>query len=403
MNYPFQVYNKDDNSPLMIDILQKRKKPLKIDFDSDKMLAIGGIVMPKISVIIPMYNAEEYVGLAIETMLAQTFRDFELILIDDASTDRTLEVAKQFDDPRIRIIKNDKNLGGENGPGVVRNIGLDHARGEYIYFMDNDDVIMPEALEVMIGPAKKTNADVLINTKNFLADSNDFTSLGEIPNLRIQNRGKNNPVAKDLKKRVLEEYAINNSSAAPWNHFYRNKFLKKSGIRFKDIVIHDDGVFLLELLCATPNIVKLAEPFYLWRQRKTSLTFSTFDNADGFAKRVRSFLIILEWFQEILTRALQKQYGEVDYYFIDLICLNIKNRAFTRALRYGYGVDPTASWEILRRELEARYGKNTSLLRKMVHGYFIESIANRSANEENERLKLTMQQIKGEINRLITF
>ena len=359
--------------------------------------------MPKISVIIPMYNAEKYVGLAIETMLAQTFRDFELILIDDASTDRTLEVAKQFDDPRIRIIKNDKNLGGENGPGVVRNIGLDHARGEYIYFMDNDDVIMPEALEVMIGPAKKTNADVLINTKNFLADSNDFTSLGEIPNLRIQNRGKNNPVAKDLKKRVLEEYAINNSSAAPWNHFYRNKFLKKSGIRFKDIVIHDDGVFLLELLCATPNIVKLAEPFYLWRQRKTSLTFSTFDNADGFAKRVRSFLIILEWFQEILTRALQKQYGEVDYYFIDLICLNIKNRAFTRALRYGYGVDPTASWEILRRELEARYGKNTSLLRKMVHGYFIESIANRSANEENERLKLTMQQIKGEINRLITF
>ena len=67
---------------------------------------------PKVSVIIPMFNCEKYVGLAIETVLAQTFRDFELILIDDASTDRTLEVAKQFDDSRIRIIESENNLGG---------------------------------------------------------------------------------------------------------------------------------------------------------------------------------------------------------------------------------------------------------------------------------------------------
>ena len=68
--------------------------------------------MPKISVIVPMFNSEKYIGLAIASVLAQTFRDFELILIDDASTDRTLEIAKSFDDSRIRIIKSEKNMGG---------------------------------------------------------------------------------------------------------------------------------------------------------------------------------------------------------------------------------------------------------------------------------------------------
>ena len=67
---------------------------------------------PKVSVIVPMYNAERYVGLAIESILAQEFRDFELILIDDCSTDRTLEIAKSFNDRRIIIVENDFNRGG---------------------------------------------------------------------------------------------------------------------------------------------------------------------------------------------------------------------------------------------------------------------------------------------------
>ena len=74
---------------------------------------------PKISVIIPMYNAEKYLRTCIESVLNQTFTDFELILIDDCSTDKTLEIAKSFDDPRIRLIFNEKNLGS---PGVFRNV-----------------------------------------------------------------------------------------------------------------------------------------------------------------------------------------------------------------------------------------------------------------------------------------
>ena len=359
---------------------------------------------PKISVIVPMYNAERYVGLAIESILAQEFRDFELILIDDCSTDRTLEVAKSINDPRIRIIENEENLGGENGSGVVRNIGIEKARGEYIYFMDNDDVILPDALEVMLKAAIESKADVLINTKNFLVENNEFTSFDEISNLTIRGQDKLTPIAGDLKKRLFEEYALKNSPAAQWNHFCRHDFLKSSGIKFRNAIIHDDGIWLLELLCATSNIIKIAEPFYIARQRDESLAHSTALGFDGFAKRVRSFLIVLESFEEILSKALEREYGEVDYYFIDQICLSVKDRAIVGPLKHAYNTDPQRCWQIVKRELETHYGTDMPLLRKMMHGYFVEVLYNKSIDEkENLRLRLTMKTLKERVNRLIPF
>ena len=74
---------------------------------------------PKISVIIPMYNVEKYLNFCISSVMGQTFKDFELILVDDCSTDKTVEVAKKFDDPRIKILRNEKNFGCP-GPGFRR-------------------------------------------------------------------------------------------------------------------------------------------------------------------------------------------------------------------------------------------------------------------------------------------
>jgi hypothetical protein len=102
--------------------------------------------MPKISVIMPAYNAERYVGEAIESVLSQTFGDFEFLIIDDASTDSTESVIASFSDPRIRLLKNENNL------GIARtlNRGLDEALGEYIARMDSDDVSLPERFEKQV-------------------------------------------------------------------------------------------------------------------------------------------------------------------------------------------------------------------------------------------------------------
>ena len=85
---------------------------------------------PKISVVVPMYNAENFINVCIISILEQTFKDFELILIDDCSTDKTFEIAKSFNDSRIKLLQNEKNLGM---PGSVRNVGIDAAQGEYIF------------------------------------------------------------------------------------------------------------------------------------------------------------------------------------------------------------------------------------------------------------------------------
>ena len=94
----------------------------------------------------PVHNGEKYIREAIESILAQTFTDFELLVIDDSSTDKSVEIAKTYGDPRIRLLKN------EAGRGVVgaRNTGLIHARGEYIAPMDCDDIAHPEKLAIQV-------------------------------------------------------------------------------------------------------------------------------------------------------------------------------------------------------------------------------------------------------------
>jgi GT2 family glycosyltransferase len=101
---------------------------------------------PVVSVLMTAYNREQYIGEAIESVLAQTFRDFELIVVDDGSSDGTIEVARQYTtDPRVRVEINEKNLG--DYPNRNRAAGL--ARGRYFKYLDSDDLMYPHCLEIM--------------------------------------------------------------------------------------------------------------------------------------------------------------------------------------------------------------------------------------------------------------
>lgn len=102
--------------------------------------------MHKASIIVPAYNAAEYIGATLDSIMAQTFTDFECIVIDDGSTDKTVEVVKGYGDDRIKLIEQ-KNSGG---PAKPRNVGLEHASGDYIFMFDSDDLMKPNKLEVSI-------------------------------------------------------------------------------------------------------------------------------------------------------------------------------------------------------------------------------------------------------------
>lgn len=101
----------------------------------------------KVSVVMPVYNVEQYVEEAIESILTQSFLDFELIIIDDASTDRTLDVIKNFVDNRIRLFTNKDNI----GLAASLNKGIRLAKGEYILRMDGDDISLPDRIKIQVG------------------------------------------------------------------------------------------------------------------------------------------------------------------------------------------------------------------------------------------------------------
>lgn len=98
---------------------------------------------PKVTVFVPVYNREAYIGAAIESILGQSFSHFEILLVDDGSTDRSVEVLRSYDDPRLRVVCHEHNLGIPQ----TRNRGLELAQGEYIALLDSDDIAQPDRLQ----------------------------------------------------------------------------------------------------------------------------------------------------------------------------------------------------------------------------------------------------------------
>ena len=114
--------------------------------------------MVKVSVIVPVYNVEKFINRCVDSILSQTFKDFELILINDGSKDKSLEIIEKYRvDKRVRIFTQ-KN----QGPAVARNFGISVAKGSYIMFIDSDDYIDPDYIETYYNKIKNCHYDVVV-------------------------------------------------------------------------------------------------------------------------------------------------------------------------------------------------------------------------------------------------
>ena len=236
--------------------------------------------MARVSVVMPLYNAEKFLELSVQSVLQQTFKDFELILVEDCSTDGTLAAAENFDDARITILRNEKNLGT---PGATRNVGLDAAQGEYVYFMDDDDVLLERGLEILVDAAEKNSADAVNASKWYESQNLDASSADEIK-LDLQ-RMQSSAVSEDLQTRIYQEFLRGGMHIAPWLFLYRREFLLANGIKFPAEAA-EDVFFNFDVICATGKIVKVDEPFYIWR----AYTDSTTRNPARLAKNLQSIL-----------------------------------------------------------------------------------------------------------------
>lgn len=118
---------------------------------------------PTVSVVLPVFNGETFVGRAVQSVLRQTMSDLELLVVDDGSTDRTSTVISRYSEPRLKLVK----LATNSGAAAARNAGIDQARGEYIAFLDSDDEWMPDKLERQLEYIAASSAPTGISTTGF--------------------------------------------------------------------------------------------------------------------------------------------------------------------------------------------------------------------------------------------
>ncbi|MGL5647808.1 MAG: glycosyltransferase family 2 protein [Clostridium sp.] len=207
----------------------------------------------KVSIIIPIYNTEKYLRETINSILNNSFQEFEIICIDDGSIDRSLEILSEFKkiDNRIRVYTKENN-----GPSKTRNLGLDKAIGKYIVFMDSDDILPKDSLISRYEAIEKSNSDIVIGGTNRFNEEKEW----RMEKHYLEEGEKD--ISKDFK--LLR-------NLGPCNKIYKSSIL--SEIRFNENLNYAEDVsFVLEALVKSKKIYTIDKLVYKYRDRNDSLT-----------------------------------------------------------------------------------------------------------------------------------
>ena len=235
--------------------------------------------MPKVSVLIPAYNVAPYINECIDSVLNQTLQDFEIICVDDCSTDTTLSILQEYaaKDDRINVIIHGMNKGQSSG----RNDALEKAAGEYVYMLDADDMIVPECLEELYEICSRDGLDIAgFETKNFSEDV-QFKQNVAIKTIEYQDTGI-------LDGREALIYCMQNEtfSLSTPTFMMRREYLMEKNIRFVEGILHEDVGYIFELITRARRVRFLHKVYFLRRIRANSTMTKGFTakNIEGYIK-----------------------------------------------------------------------------------------------------------------------
>ncbi len=215
-------------------------------------------VIPFFSLIVPVYNVERYLEQCLESIVHQSFRNYELILINDGSTDTSLSICQRYADshPNIKIINQDNS-----GVSIARNNGIKASKGNYIWFVDSDDYIADNALQILF--------DHLIHTDVEMLGFSNY-HYHEDENVIKENLFNGNTTALTPKSFFDKGYVF---ETAPWIMVIKNAFLKENNLLFDpDLIIYEDNLFMMNCLSKSKLIQYIDALLYYYRIRNNSLT-----------------------------------------------------------------------------------------------------------------------------------
>lgn len=330
--------------------------------------------MTKISVIIPVYNCEEYIEESVMSILNQSFKDIELIAIDDGSSDNTLNLLKEMEssDSRLRVYSQENQ-----GSSIARNKAMDMASGDYIYFFDADDYLVNDGLEKALSNAIGNDSDIVLFRYEQYRDDKFFEHIDLDVEKQFPNEDYNNFTFNvyDYKKIAFK------GPFAPWYKLYRREFLEsKDYFSFPENLNHNDVPFHVKTILKASKISFVPE--YLYHYRTDNPNSISNKRLKGY-KDIFYIIDIIEDFlkEEGLFEEFKKEF---DYFVINRVTFEIQGR-------------PEEYFDLAKERLTG-IDLNNDLLAKNVR-FKAESILN-SDSLEAYNYKMEIYELERKVNNL---
>ena len=248
-----------------------------------------------LTIIIPVYNVESYLPSCLDSVLNQTYKDLEIIMVDDGSTDASGKICDAYEerDTRIRVIHQ-----SNRGVSVARNTGIKEARGEYLYFLDSDDELSPDCIELLSQPLESRAYDFVVGQA--IVEGTDR----EYPVLEMEDGEVIGNAA------IIHRYTHGDFYMMSWNKLCKSEFIKRNKLFFKEgIYGGEDDVWSLEAVLAAETMYAVNAAHYHYKINKSSYT----ERVRG-KQRVLDFLPALEWVNKYSIQACEKYRGDIMYY-----------------------------------------------------------------------------------------
>lgn len=242
-----------------------------------------------VSVIIPVYNVEEYLQECVESVLKQTYKIYEIILVDDGSTDLSGKICDDYAEKYECI----KVLHKENGGlSIARNTGMQESVGEYIYFLDSDDFIACDTFEILVSEADKNSSDFVFFDACSFVDGDDNESISQ-----NYKREKQYDVAEGLEMLSVLTENKDFHSAIPLM-FFKKAFLSANSLFFEENIVYEDVLFALQAFCLAKSVSHCNKNLYFRRYRGSSIMTSEKD-----IKYFKSIVTVYEKLNEFAISA----------------------------------------------------------------------------------------------------
>ena len=353
---------------------------------------------PAVSIVIPMYNTEKYVGACLTSILNQTFQNFEVIVVDDCSTDNSCAVVESFIPKfggRLKLLHTKKNSGGAGEPS---NKGIFNSCGKYVFIVDNDDLILDFALEVLYTMAEKFGVDLVYMEQGFKFSGDEniiFPKPSDLQGMGWQGRGpfvdKPTLDSDNIAERI-ELFLQSRMGWPVWEKFFRRSLIMENEIIFpKFMKASQDMVFTIELICHAKKILRIQYPLYIYRRNNPkSICATSRDKAEKLKfwadinltgiKFLSNFFDEQQFFQE------NPQYKWAILEFFSRI-------HFNQILKFTTDIQPHEVYEILQSTFNEKFGEYGNTLAYLCHSsnllrYRLQSTMQRAAQLENELAKI---------------